>query len=308
MKRSIGQVYKEEEDISTAPSFDPVQLAERTPHPLDSTIKFTEDDHKYYVQFEGETKFTCDGIVSTSTLIHDFFPHFDADKVITKMRKSTRWSQSKYVGMTNDEIKRLWDDNGKAASSRGTLLHFLLECHNNGYDLESSEYSKILEVQDYFRWRSKHFVGLRPFRTELRMTTGKDLKVTGTADLIAIDEDHPPPEECDSTLSLHLIDWKFSKAIKKNNPFENGYGVCSDLPSCNFSMYSLQQNIYQWMIERYYSKWTYNGKKYDKVKVVSKHLAIFHRNHSRDGFYLELPDMQKRVEKMMEVRRQQLNK
>lgn len=290
------------------PDFDPVQLEQQTPHPRDCNIKFTEEDHMYYVRFEEEGEFSTDNIMSTSTFIHTFFPHFDADLVLTKMRKSRKWPHSPYFGMTNADIKKQWADNGRVASTRGTKLHFLLECHNNGYALESSPYRHILEVQDYFRWRTRHFAHLVPFRTELRMYTGIDLCLTGTADLLAVDREHPLPADCDHTLSLHLIDWKFSKAIKRENQYEKGFGVCADLDSCNFWAYALQQNIYQWMIETYYQSWVWRGHQYTKVRIVAKHLAIFHRNHGREGLFLALPDMQARVEKMMTVRRQSLQK
>ena len=180
MKRTIDHVTVAE--LETPPEFEPESLSLSTPHRLDGDIKFTEADHKYYVRFdESSDDFETDGITSVSTFIHDFFPHFDPDVVIAKMRKGRNWETSRYVGMTTEAIKTLWTDNGNAASARGTLLHFLLECHNNGYELFTSPYASILEVQDYARWRQKHFVGLVPFRTEMRMFTGKDLKITGTA-------------------------------------------------------------------------------------------------------------------------------
>jgi hypothetical protein len=289
--------------LDRPPDFEPVQLAQTTPHPLDPRIQFTEADHKYFVQFETDGPFVHEGLTSVSTFIHEFFPHFDAELVITKMRRGRNWAHSPYVGMTTAAIKQQWDDNGRTASARGTLLHFLLECHNNGYALDTSPYASILEVQDYFRWRTQHFAGLEPFRTELRMFTGSDLRLTGTADLLAIAQNHPPPQECDGVLSLHLIDWKFSKAIRLTNPYEQGYGVCQDLPSCNYSSYVLQQNLYQWMLETYYPTWTWKNHQYTSVRVISKHLAIFHTNHPRDGYYLPLPDWPDTVQRMLQTRR-----
>jgi hypothetical protein len=293
---------------TTFPDFLPNVLETETPHERDSFIRFTEEDHMYYVQFSPEEGFTSEGLTSTSTFIHEFFSHFDPDLVLLKMRRSPKFIHGKYAGMTNLEIKKMWDDSGKAASERGTLLHFLLECHNNGYHLSTSPYSKIEEITDYFRWRNLHFQGLIPFRTEMRMYTGSDLKLTGTADLLAIDENHLPPSECDGILSLHLIDWKFSKAIHFDNAYEQGHGVCHNLPNCNFSAYSLQQNIYQWMMETYYPNWTWKGHVYTSVRIVSKHLAIFHRNHSREGYYLSLPDLQDLVQSMVDVRRENILK
>ena len=306
MKRSIDQITPPPIDLlDTPPDYEPEKLAQTTPHRLDKNIKFTEDDHKYFVRYdESSSVFETEGITSASGIIHSFFPHFDPDVVIAKMRKGRNWATGKYVGMTTAAIKTMWEENGQRASARGTMLHFLLECHNNGFDLHGSPYADILEVQDYARWRKKHFVGMIPFRTEMRMFTGPDLRLTGTADLLAVAENHPLPEDCGGVLELSIIDWKFSKAINLTNKFENGFGVCKDMPSCNFSSYALQQNLYQYMMETYYPDWVWKGHVYTSVRIISKHLAIFHENHGREGYHLELPDMQDRIKAMMEVRRQ----
>jgi hypothetical protein len=285
------------------PQFEPETLSKQTPHPRDAHITFDEAGHLYAVRYEADGPFVSTHITSVSTFIHQFFPDFDADSVLSKMRKGRNWATGPYVGMSNDDIKQFWAGNGKTASARGTWLHFLLECHNNGYPLFESIYADIPEIQDYRRWREKHFVGLVPFRTELRMYTGVDLRITGTADLLAIDDAHPPPEDCDGVLSLHLIDWKFSKAIRLTNQYENGSGACRDLPACNFSSYALQQNIYQWLLETYYGDWVWRGRPYTSARIVSKHLAVFHPNHDREGYYVELPDMRSHVCAMMDARR-----
>jgi hypothetical protein len=305
MKRHINTVYAKELDkdaiLSIDTQYEPIHLEQQTPHALDSTITFTEDDHKYSI-LDTDGTWISDGITSVSTLIHEFFPHFDPDHIISKMRNSPRFKYGKYVGMSDDDIKTLWKNNGESASSRGTKLHFLLECHNNGYDLNNSPFTGIPEVQDYFRWYAINMMNEVPFRTELRMHTGRTLRLAGTADLITIDKNHPAPSDCNSVLSVHLKDWKFSKAIKKSNSYEKGYGVCKHLDNCNYIHYALQQNMYQWMLETYYTSWNYNGHVYDTIRVVSKHLVIFHENHPRDGYYLELPDMHDVVSNMIGVR------
>ena len=146
MKRTIDQVNEEPKpEVDTPPDFEPESLCIATPHRLDSDIKFTEEDHKHYVRFDNSADYMSDGITSVSTFIHEFFPHFDPDVVIAKMRKGRNWETGRYVGMSTEAIKKLWDDNGKAASSRGTLLHFLQECQKNGYDLTYSPYADILD-------------------------------------------------------------------------------------------------------------------------------------------------------------------
>ena len=292
-----------------APShFKPVHLSQQTPHPLDEVVTFEEDEHRYRIQYESNGSFCDDGVVSTSGFIHGFFGHFDADEVLRKMRRGRNFPTSKYANMTDEDIKRMWEENGRRASARGTLLHFLLESHMNGYDLENSIYAGLEDIQSYFRWRQTYFepAGLVPFRTEMRFCTGPDLRLTGTADLLAIHKDHPPPCETGGVLQLHLIDWKFSRAIKSTNNYQCGSGPCAHLPDCNGVHYSLQQNLYKWFMETYYKKWTWCGMQYDSVKIVSMHLAIFHRNHGNHGLYMPLEDMSDVIHDMLNVRKEQV--
>jgi hypothetical protein len=221
-----------------------------------------------------------------------------------KMRRSPNFASGPYKDMTDIAIKAQWNNNGLKASGRGTKLHLLLECHQNGFDLLNSEFRDVPEVQDYARWHAVEMKakGLVPFRTEFRMTTGIDVKITGTADLIAVMNDHPPPKDCGGVLTLHIIDWKFSKTIKKSNPFEKGFGPCSNMDNCNCYHSLLQQNIYHWTIEKYYTQWTWRGHQYTKVKIASRHLAIFHPNHGRSGLYMCLPDIQPVIEQIMRSR------
>jgi hypothetical protein len=324
MKRS-GAVLKEEKEnkrarisigdvsgrrpIPPVPVFKPVQLEQETPHALDSTIQFEDEGHIYRVQFDHPTgPFVTENIVSVSGLVHQFFPHFDPDTVIMKMRRSKKWPQSPYFGMSPEAIKALWKENGEYASQRGSVLHLLLECHNNGFPLGKSTYADILEVQDYFRWRQSHFDknNLVPFRTEFKMHTGPDLSLTGTADLLAIKKDHPPPGDCDGVLTLHMIDWKFSKAISMDNHYEKGHGPCARMDNCNYNHYLLQQNIYKWFLETYYNDWVWKGHVYTSVHVESLHLAVFNERHPRDGLYVKLPVVSSIVEDMMAARRKEL--
>jgi hypothetical protein len=302
MKRKLQQESNTDEMslLRQEVAYTPTELENINHHPLDKTITFDEEKHKY--TFYAGNELITEGIVSSSTLIHKYFPVFDADRAIDFMRKNeAKFNSGRYAGLSDDEIKELWDCS--VACERGTHLHFLLECHNNGYDLQNSVYNNISDIQDYFRWRDIHMKDQVPFRTELRMHTGKDLRLAGTADLLTIDKDHPPPSETGGVLSVHLKDWKFSKEIKTRNYFGKGFGVCNHLDDCNFNHYALQQNLYQWMIEHYYNDWTWNGHIYTKIKVVSKYLVVFHANHPRSGKYIVVPDMTKTIEDMLNVRR-----
>ena len=52
------------------------------------------------------------------------------------MRKGKNWEKSKYYGMTDDEIKKLWDDNRIDASTKGTKMHLDIEGFYNNIDVQ----------------------------------------------------------------------------------------------------------------------------------------------------------------------------
>ena len=115
-------------------------LANKNPHERDSHITFDEGPHIYTI--DGDSNFT-----SVTTFNHKQFEHFDPDKIINNMMKSSKWQNNKYYGMTKQEIKDLWDNNGKEASEAGTKMHYDIECYYNNIqnDNDSVEYKYFLE-------------------------------------------------------------------------------------------------------------------------------------------------------------------
>jgi len=301
---------------------DPVYLAEQTPHPKDASIQFEEDTHTYYVNYHMDDgklpdEFLTEGHISASGLIHQYFEEFQPDKAIDLMRRGRNWnSANKYYGLTDEEIKTGWEKNGKRCAAEGTWYHGLLERDMNGVYLDGSQglrdsaFGHLPPVQQYLHWKETYFTpNLEAFRTELRMRGGIGLRLTGTADLIAIRRNHPPPDQCGGVLELHIIDWKFSKEIKQTNKWANhrsgkGYGVglCRDLLDTNFSHYCLQQCLYKRLLETYFPNWVWRGRQYSSVKVVSMKLAVFHENHAPHGLILDVEDVGFFIDKIIQER------
>lgn len=286
---------------------DPTALAMAIAHPLDCTIRFTESTHKYQVDFDG-LGFQDHDIISVSGLVHQFFAEFDPDDAIQKMMRGRNWRPNhKYFLCTPAQIKADWSANGRLASTRGTWLHGQLERYMNGFDLRAQPYCNLLPLRQFFQWEAEHFSPhLVPFRTEFRFRSNQDLRLTGTADLLAVDPLHPPPGECEGVLTLHIIDWKFSKEIKTTNQYQCGLGPCQNMADCNFSHYTLQQNLYKWLLETQYPQWTWRGQTYTSVRVASMKLAVFHENHGATGLYLDVPFVDALVEEILAVRRTQV--
>ena len=97
--------------------------------------------------------------------------------------------------------------------------------------------------------------------------------LAGSIDLVSINEDG----------TLSIWDWKRSKDIKKTNIYESGYPPLDHLPNTNYWKYSMQLNIYKYILES----------KYD-VTVKTLNLVILHPN-SDNYKILNVPDLRDEV-------------
>mgnify|MGYP001341310925 CR=1 FL=1 len=277
-------------------------LIETNSHDRDKNISFQEEGHKYTIHTDLESKYT-----SVTTWNHHHFPKFDADAVIKKMMKGKNWNpQNKYWGMTGEQIKKMWSDNGAAVSGAGTEMHYEIECFMNYPDLESythfdllNEYKKeqdICEQQvearnspewEYFMKFVEDNPELKPYRTEWTVYD-EDLKLSGSIDMVYENPDG----------SLMIYDWKRCKQIKKDNRFQSAKTKCiSHFPDSNFWHYSLQLNTYKYMLEKNYG-----------LKVNSMFLVCLHPNNKNKSYMrIKVPTLNKEINDLMKYRLNMLN-
>lgn len=258
-----------------------MSLARRNKHPRDANIVFDEPTHIYTVN--GSSK----GIVSITTFLHHFFPHFDADKVITNMMKSPKWPQSKWYGMTREEIRNAWTNNGREASEAGTATHLAVEmAMNDAWDVVSASAKESIEWKYFLLFWDKYKETLEPYRTEWEVWDA-DLKLAGSIDMVFRNRK-------DGTYAIY--DWKRSKEIKMENSFGTGFGPCSHLPDCNYWHYTLQLNMYRYILEKNYG-----------VKISEMALVILHPNN-KSFKRIVLNRLEDEIEGMVEARRLALEK
>ncbi|MDA3854818.1 MAG: PD-(D/E)XK nuclease family protein [Candidatus Woesearchaeota archaeon] len=240
-------------------------------HERDSSIIFDEKPHIYYIN-----KKPYD--ISVTGFVHNFFPKFDADKIIDKMMNSNNWENSKYYGMTKEEIIEEWEDNRNLAAHQGTIMHKDIELHYNDEKVSnnSSEFTQFLEF-------TKEHLELKPYRTEWEIFD-EDLMLAGSIDMLF--------EAKDGTLIIY--DWKRSKDIKEDNRWDSGYYPLSHLPHANYWHYSLQLNIYKKILENKYNK-----------KISEMNLLWLHPIN--DSYVkLKVSDLTNEVESMFEERKKYL--
>ena len=231
------------------------RLAVVNKHERDDRIQFEEESHTYTIDGSKVGWTSCTGF------LHNFFGHFDADAVIAKMMASPKWFQSQYFGMTAAAIKKKWSDKGAASSAAGTRMHLDIEHFYNAmpYNLATCTYSMDdgfagLEIDgwapnpgpewDYFCEYQRSYVkplGYIPFRTEW-LVFDPEHKVAGSIDMIYM--------KPDGTLAIY--DWKRIEELKTENRFQSGLGPVEHLPDTNYWHYSLQLNVYRYIIQKHY--------------------------------------------------------
>ena len=228
-------------------------LAERHPHPRDSRISFQPASHTYTIVDVAKR------VRSVTTIIHSHFPRFDADQVLAKMRGKAE----KYPNASDAQIKEMWSRQGKEAARLGTLLHAHIEQWYNEPDLDmkidaeiQKEWTQVMQFHHDVVVKEH----LQPYRTEWSVFD-EDAVVAGQIDMVF--------RRADGTYALY--DWKRIKELKTDNPWEKGTGVCAALDHCNGVHYSLQLNLYRYLIETRYG-----------IQVSEMNLVLFHPE--RDEF------------------------
>ena len=280
-------------------------LSSANAHPRDENISFQEEGHKYTIRTDPTSKYT-----SVTTWNHSHFPHFDADKIIKQMMKGKNWKPGhKYWGMTAEQIKQQWTDNGAAVSGAGTDMHFQIECFMNNpaappgythaalYNIWANGLKDGVGITDattslewrYFIQFVQDHPHLKPFRTEW-LIYHDDLKLSGSIDMVY--------ENPDGTLMIY--DWKRSKDISKINTF-NKYATTfciSHMPDSNFWHYALQLNTYKAIIEA----------KYDR-KVTELCLVRLHPDCAEQTYELiPVPDLSEDIAVLFAMRQEAVKK
>ena len=229
------------------------RLAVVNKHERDDRIQFEEETHTYTI--DGVRK----GWTSCTGFLHNFFGHFDADAVIAKMMSSSKWVESKYYGMTAEAIKKQWSDKGAASSAAGTRMHLDIEHYYNATPLCASEIPSLEEglaalekdwvpnpgaEWNYFCDYERTYVipkGWKPWRTEW-LVFDPEHKVAGSIDMIYM--------KPDGTLAIY--DWKRIEELKTENRWQSGLGPVDHLPDTNYWHYSLQLNVYRYILQKHY--------------------------------------------------------
>jgi hypothetical protein len=264
--------------VKTEQKIDLTTLARAHPHPRDAEILFDEPSHVYSLRSEPCTFldaaassascpppfFSIDAamagscssavalppLVSVTTLNHQFFEEFDADRIITKMMLGRDWKNSPYFGQTREQIKDEWERNRKEAADLGTQMHSAIEHYYNAVGEQQLKQVRAMlpESPEFQQFFLKDFLRdwghLKPFRTEWRIWDAES-RVAGSIDMVFCDPLRPGWH--------YIFDWKRNKKI---DPAENwrryGKPPLDGVLDTNYWHHALQLSVYQEILERVY--------------------------------------------------------
>ena len=257
----------------------------------DAQIKFVSDSYSYYIN--GKKTST-----SVTGLIEKFFNPFNSREVAaTMIARDDFYDEERYAKywpilepfdkpLSQDDTEKIidiiavsWEENGDNASQAGTNMHESIEdFYTHGKQLPDTNESK------HFLAFHKYAIslGYRPLRAE-QILWDADLNIAGCADMLYIPTD-TPKDICKP--KVWLVDWKRSKEIRKHGYGKHGTGLCSHKKDCNFEHYSLQLNIYKFLLQKNYG-----------LEVTRMTLVILHPDQKTfDKF--EVSDDQRLVERI----------
>jgi hypothetical protein len=224
------------------------QLKELYKFPREDRITFDEEKHEY----------TIDGQIaprSVTKLLHEYASEFDPNRALIAMKNGIDWETKKLefeeTGTSDIEIMKRWELNGEVARARGTLLHYHAEQMMNGEDIEepySPEFAQAKMIYGYLVEQ-----GFEPYRAEVNIFH-RGLEVAGQPDALMKDKDG----------QILIVDWKRSKAIKTESRLNLKYPL-AHIPDCNYWLYSLQVNLYGYVLETEYN-----------MKIAGYYLVVVH--------------------------------
>lgn len=258
----------------------------------DSRISFREDTHKYRLDgYYGPTTTSVTGLIHQFEEEFDNESVIAGMKTKPEWGDPSDPKYGKYASMTDQQIVQSWKDNANDASRKGRAMHMKIESFYNEqidcmaswkpFDWEakadalddSPEMCYFRDLNKKIQTKTPNGLDLTPFRSEWMVFDGEHA-LTGSIDMVYLDKTDPLrvlvsaegisemfPDV--SVLDLMatflgrrqvwLFDWKRSKEIRTRGFGKMLKAPLSHWPACNFSTYSLQLNLYAWMLEKNYS-------------------------------------------------------
>jgi len=200
-------------------------------------VIYHDEPHHYYL---GDKK-----LVSATTLLSNYHDKFDGEY----------WSEvkGKEWGITKEQVLRGWDFLSDFSQYKGSYSHNYAENLMNrkvfpynkrdvvdffGYDAIREEYElTVNQINNFYKDSLNKLV---PLITE-KVIYDPSIGLSGMIDLLAYNK---------KSGKIEIWDWKTSKIISKANKYRKMFSPIDHLDDCEFVHYSLQLNIYKYIINK----------------------------------------------------------
>lgn len=274
-------------------------------HPLDEKVKYLDKPHVYF------TDGSCKTSLSATTFIGAWFPPFDKEGQALRSYKGKTFKETvhrksyKYhfcyetyrdENLTDEEKEKkcveLIMNSYSGGAEKGTELHKTLEIFldkggESCDDLNIPDYNASCFNQFMSVYQNKFWWTFQTLRLEWSVCEW-EVDIPGQIDFAGI--------ELTKNGELVLLDWKRTENIStfynKYAPQSEwrGYSLCADMNNCNFNKYSLQLNLYKYILEKFYG-----------VRVGNMLLLQFHPK-LKQAIIHKVPNMQKTMIWMLAAR------
>jgi hypothetical protein len=217
-------------------------------------VRFSASDHKYFAkELNTGLQIGQNNIISVTTFISSLFPKFESNDVVKTLTPKTR---IKYVGMTDEQIIKYWNDNAVHTADLGTRMHSVMEeLLKNPTNIVIPEpvVSKFDDIvpeclhdrdgiiirRNHIEQFLKHMFdnNLVPISQE-KLVFSPDVLIAGTFDALFKNT---------ITEQFYLYDWKRRKEFTYENRYEHGkeHTPVSKLSHTHYTSALIQLNLYR---------------------------------------------------------------
>jgi hypothetical protein len=236
-----------------------------------SKIVFTEKEHKYKNRKTNKLYQSVTSIISKYEPKMDveywskykayeaLLPNFDALKTAVNGPRDSRLFEicARYIDDIDmlekqNQIKKEWKDNNKAAISKGNKYHTAREKRSLSVGVEINPFTgkeftvfvrKSVKNADNYSLSEDLSVLEDGYYPELLIWNDK-YKIAGQSDRVFI-------ETIDGVRYVDIDDYKTNSKITTSNKFQTLLPPLNHLPDSKFHKYSLQVSMYGWMMEQF---------------------------------------------------------
>jgi len=163
----------------------------------------------------------------------------------------------------------------------GTAVHLAIEQYlNSSEELIPKPILLSPEWRYFMNFWNDHGHDLEPYRTEWEVWSEEHL-LCGSIDMVFRRK---------SDGKFLIYDWKRTREIKTSNKYQKGLAPLDHLEDCNYWHYTLQLNVYRWILENLYG-----------LEVADLYLIIVHPDN-KNYIRMRLNRLDDEVEDMLECR------